>query len=79
MRARVDVAALLEIDVLIQVAADCSRGKGPSAHLDSRPVRNRTFDRHQPVAQILIDTRSGVTVAIGKLAIPDARTSVTHL
>ena len=53
--AGVDVVALLEVDVLEEVAADGAGGDGAAEHLDAGDVRDRAFDGHQPLAQILID------------------------
>jgi hypothetical protein len=57
---RVDVVTLLKIDVLKKVADHSSGGNRIPEHLED--VRNRTFHRHQPLAQEFIDAQNRVAV-----------------
>src|SRR5437588_10228156 len=57
---RIDVVALWKVYVLKQVAANRLRWNGVAVHLDSFHMRNRSFHRHQPLAQIFINAWSGV-------------------
>src|SRR5438876_3993732 len=54
---RVDVIALLKVDVLEEIAAHASRGNGIPVHVGSGQMWDRALYRHQPFAEILIDTR----------------------
>src|SRR6266404_3158048 len=56
LNACVDVVTLLEVYVFKEVPADRSGGNRVAVHLDSLHMRNRSFHRHQPLAQIFIDT-----------------------
>jgi len=58
---RIDVVTLLEVYVFKEVAADRSGGNRVAVHLDSLHMGNRSFHRHQPLAQIFIDTWSVVS------------------
>src|SRR5215471_7344761 len=62
LNARIDVIALLKIYIFVQVAANRSGRSGIAEHLDPLHMRDRSFHRHKPLAQILIDTWSGVSV-----------------
>ena len=56
--ARIDVVALLEVDVLEEIATHLSRGKGIAVHFDSSQARDRALYRHQSLAEVLVDCRS---------------------
>src|SRR5262249_17388079 len=60
LNARIDVVTLLKVDVLEEIAANGSRGNGIAVHLNSLDVRNRSFDRHQALAEIFVDAWRGV-------------------
>ena len=60
LNACIDVVTLLKVYVFKEVAADRSGGNRISVHLDSLHIRNRSFHRRQPLAQIFINTWSGV-------------------
>src|SRR6202011_4768254 len=55
LNACIDVVTLLEVYVFKEVAAHRSGGNRVAVHLDSLHMRNRSFHRHQPLAQIFID------------------------
>ncbi len=65
--ARVDVVALLEVDVLEEIAADGSGRRRSAKHLDTGDVRDRSFDGHQSLAQVFIDGRRGVVLRHGRV------------
>src|SRR5258708_35674889 len=56
LNARIDVVTLLEVYVFKEVAADRSGGNRVAVHFDSLHMGNRSFHRHQPLAQVFIDT-----------------------
>src|SRR5439155_6543601 len=56
LNACIDVVTLLKVYVFKEVAADRSGGNRIAVHLDSLHMRNHPFHRHQPLAQIFIDT-----------------------
>src|SRR5215470_458023 len=66
----VDVIALLEIDVLEQIAADASRGNGIPIHIDSVQMRDRPLHRHQPLAEVLVN--SGLNLSCHRLWAPQS-------
>ena len=53
----VNVVTLLKIDVFKKIPADSSGRNLIPEHLDTRNVRDRPFHGHQPLAQIVIDSR----------------------
>src|SRR5579872_2791437 len=53
---RIDVVALLKIDVFEQVAADGASRYGIPVHLNALYLRNGAFHRHQSLAQIFVKT-----------------------
>src|SRR5258708_5441516 len=55
--ARVDVVALLEVDVFEEVSTDYSGRDGVAVHVDSRQLRNRAFHGHEALAQVFVDCR----------------------
>ena len=62
LNARIDVVALLEVDVLKEVAANSSRGNRIAVHLDAGNLRDRALNRRQPLTQVFVD---------GNLKLPD--------
>ncbi len=63
MNAGIDIVTLLKIDVLEEVAAHNSHRNRVPKHLDAGNVRNPAFNRHQPLAEIFINTRNDVTLS----------------
>src|SRR5208283_35176 len=53
----VDVVALLEVQVLEEIAAHTSRWNGIAIHVRSGEIGDRSFYRHQPLAEVLVNTR----------------------
>jgi hypothetical protein len=56
MNAYFDVIALLEIYVFEKIPAYTFDRDRIPIHLDSGYVRNRTFHRHEPFTEVIIDT-----------------------
>src|SRR6266849_71414 len=53
--ARVNVVALLKIDVLKKIAAHASGGDGVAIQFDPLQLGNRALDRHQSLAKVFVD------------------------
>src|SRR5258708_30556193 len=68
LNACIDVVTLLEVYVFKEVPADRSGGNRVAVHLDSLHMRNRSFHRHQPLAQIFIDTWGVVSSCHSRLS-----------
>src|SRR5438093_10062883 len=54
--ARVNVVALLKVNVFKEIAAYRSCGDGVAVHVDPGQLRNRTFHWHQSLAQVLVNS-----------------------
>lgn len=50
---RIEIVPLLKIDVLEQIAARSGRRERVAVHVDSVQLRDDSFNRHQPLTQVL--------------------------
>ena len=55
--ASINIVALLKVDVLKKIATDCSSRNGVAIHIDAGELRDCTFNRHESLAQILVDSK----------------------
>src|ERR1039458_9320108 len=55
-RFRSDVVSLLKVDVLKEIAAHRPGRNGVAVHIDAGNLGDRTLNRHQSLAEVLVNT-----------------------